>query len=142
MWLCGQTAGYVTHSRAFEFDLGSGATAAPPSPNRRHLIEVCFRSAADIYDEVSPGIRALGLDTECLGGGRIEHFPDAKKLKVYGHSTVCLVILPSRSSSINTLLVCFVPRSQGFGRADHAESRRVLLTKYTDYTIETSDEGY
>lgn len=31
---------------------------------------------------------------------------------------------------------------QGFGKADHAESRKVLLTKFADYTIETSDEGY
>lgn len=43
---------------------------------------------ADIYDEVSASISALGLDTECQGGGRIEHFPDKKFLKVYGHSTV------------------------------------------------------
>lgn len=43
---------------------------------------------ADIYDEVSEPIRALGLDTECLGGGRIEHHPDKKFLKVFGHSTV------------------------------------------------------
>lgn len=45
-------------------------------------------AAADIYDEVSGSVRALGLDTECLGGGRIEHFPESKLLKVYGHSTV------------------------------------------------------
>lgn len=44
--------------------------------------------AADIYDEVSAPIQALGLDTECLGGGRIEHFPDKKFLKVFGYSTV------------------------------------------------------
>lgn len=48
----------------------------------------CLLISADIYDEVSPGIRALGLDTECLGGGRIEHHPESKLLKVYGHSTV------------------------------------------------------
>lgn len=47
-------------------------------------------TAADIYDEASGSIRALGLDTECLGGGRIEHFPDDKLLKVYGHSTVSI----------------------------------------------------
>ncbi|XP_031625758.1 sex-regulated protein janus-A-like isoform X2 [Contarinia nasturtii] len=72
---------------------------------------------ADIYDEASGSIRALGLDTECLGGGRIEHFPESKLLKVYGHST-------------------------GYGKADHDEARRILLTKYANYQIETSDEGY
>lgn len=45
----------------------------------------------DIYEEASGSISALGLDTECLGGGRIEHFPDKKFLKVYGYSQVCIV---------------------------------------------------
>lgn len=47
-----------------------------------------FYYTADIYDEVTPSIQGLGFDTECLGGGRIEHFPEQKLLKVYGHSTV------------------------------------------------------
>ncbi|XP_055382926.1 sex-regulated protein janus-A-like isoform X2 [Condylostylus longicornis] len=72
---------------------------------------------SDIYDEVSNSVQGLGLDTECLGGGRIEHRPDNKKIKVYGYS-------------------------QGFGKADHSESRNILKTKYTDYEIEISDEGY
>lgn len=37
------------------------------------------------------------------------------------------------------LLKCLL---QGYGKADHAEARRVLLTKYADYEIETNDEGY
>lgn len=49
--------------------------------------------SADIYDEVSGSISGLGLDTECLGGGRIEHFPESKLLKVYGHSTVSSLVL-------------------------------------------------
>lgn len=36
----------------------------------------------------------------------------------------------------------FTFSNQGFGKADHSESRRILLTKYNDYEIETSDEGY
>lgn len=82
-----------------------------------HSLIGFYLITADIYDEVSGSIRALGLDTECLGGGRIEHFPQNKLLKVFGHST-------------------------GYGLADHKESRRILLTKYPDYEIETSDEGY
>jgi len=31
---------------------------------------------------------------------------------------------------------------QGFGKADHAQTKRILSTKYPDYTIETSDDGY
>ncbi|BFF92242.1 sex-regulated protein janus-A [Drosophila madeirensis] len=71
---------------------------------------------ADIYERTQKICKG-GLDTECLGGGRIEHNPEKKYMKVYGHST-------------------------GYGRADHSESKRVLLTKYKDYEIETSDEGY
>lgn len=59
----------------------------------------------------------LGLETECVGGGRIEHRPDLKRIKVYGYS-------------------------QGYGKADHEETRRILLAEYADYDIETSDDGY
>ncbi|XP_001850529.2 sex-regulated protein janus-A isoform X1 [Culex quinquefasciatus] len=71
----------------------------------------------DIYEEVSSSLAGLGLETECLGGGRIEHRPEQKLIKVYGYS-------------------------QGYGKADHQEARRILLTKYADCQIETSDEGY
>lgn len=71
----------------------------------------------DIYEEVSTSISGLGLDTECLGGGRIEHRPADKFIKIYGYS-------------------------QGFGKANHDESRKIVKTKYSDYEIEISDEGY
>lgn len=48
-----------------------------------------FLFAADIYDEVSRSLQPLGLDTECLGGGRIAHDPNGKpQIKVYGYSQV------------------------------------------------------
>lgn len=47
---------------------------------------------ADIYEEVSMSIRPLGLDCECLGGGRIEHKPNEKRIKVYGYSQVRIFI--------------------------------------------------
>ncbi|XP_039970951.1 sex-regulated protein janus-A-like isoform X2 [Bactrocera tryoni] len=72
---------------------------------------------SDIYDRASESCKGLGLETECLGGGRIEHSPNLKLIKVYGYS-------------------------QGFGKADHAETRRILLNKYPLYSIEISDEGY
>lgn len=71
----------------------------------------------DIYEEVSGSVAGLGLETECLGGGRIEHQPTQKFIKIYGYS-------------------------QGFGKADHEESRRIVKTQYADYKIEISDEGY
>lgn len=60
---------------------------------------------ADIYDEVCGSIRALGLDTECLGGGRIEHSPEQKHLKVFGHSTVSM-------HTLTTMLFMIVERNQ------------------------------
>lgn len=44
---------------------------------------------ADIVEKLEEKtLKPLGLAAKCLGGGRIEHYPDAKLLKVYGHSTV------------------------------------------------------
>ena len=59
----------------------------------------------------------LGLDAQCLGGGRIEHRPQDKYLKVYGYSV-------------------------GFGKADHTKAVDLLKEVYPNYNIEWSDEGY
>ncbi|KAI5706550.1 hypothetical protein M8J76_012085 [Diaphorina citri] len=71
----------------------------------------------DIYDAFVAGLTNKNLDSECVGGGRIKHYPDEKKILVYGYS-------------------------QGFGKADHSITKQVLAEKYTDYTIDWSDEGY
>lgn len=45
--------------------------------------------SADIFDEVDGQIKKLtGLEANCVGGGRIEHHPDEKIIKVYGYSQV------------------------------------------------------
>lgn len=49
----------------------------------------CF--SADIYEQFTDMLKVLKLDAECLGGGRIEHHPGVKKIKVYGYSQVCLM---------------------------------------------------
>ena len=50
---------------------------------------VCLFLEADIYDKVSEELEKDGhLDCECLGGGRIKHDPEAKKIHVYGYSMV------------------------------------------------------
>nr|XP_024219615.1 sex-regulated protein janus-A-like [Halyomorpha halys] len=72
---------------------------------------------ADIYDETVQKLNALELDSECIGGGRIQHDPLEKKIKVYGYS-------------------------QGFGKADHEVSVEILKEVYGDYEITWSDEGY
>ncbi|XP_043527794.1 sex-regulated protein janus-A-like [Frieseomelitta varia] len=77
-----------------------------------------FSVSADIFDEVGDQIKSIpGLRAKCLGGGRIEHDPDEKTIKVYGYS-------------------------QGFGKADHEVSVSLLRTQYPDYTITFSDDGY
>lgn len=45
--------------------------------------------AGDIYDKVSEELEKGGvLDCECVGGGRIQHDAQAKKIRVYGYSVV------------------------------------------------------
>ncbi|XP_011302384.1 14 kDa phosphohistidine phosphatase isoform X2 [Fopius arisanus] len=74
---------------------------------------------ADIYDEIGNELAKYrpGVDTECVGGGRINHNAEEKIIKVYGYS-------------------------QGFGKADHEVSVRLLKKMYPDYDITCSDEGY
>lgn len=72
---------------------------------------------ADIYDETVQRLTHLRLDSECIGGGRIRHEPQQKKIKVYGYS-------------------------QGFGKADHEISVAILKEVYPDYEITWTDEGY
>lgn len=94
----------------------------PPSP----ILTTCYppnryTSAeyhSDVYDRVTPNIEALGLDCECVGGGRICHKPEEKSIKVYGYS-------------------------QGYGKADHSITVGLLKKKYPDYTsITFSNDGY
>nr|XP_033773025.1 14 kDa phosphohistidine phosphatase-like [Geotrypetes seraphini] len=72
---------------------------------------------ADIYDKVAAEIEKQGYDCECLGGGRIMHKSQEKKIHVYGYSV-------------------------GFGRANHFVSTEKLKKKYPNYTITWADEGY
>lgn len=72
---------------------------------------------ADIYDAFVASLTNKNLDTECIGGGRIKHYPEEKKILVYGYS-------------------------QGFGKADHAITKEILSKKYSNYSIDWSDEGY
>ncbi|XP_069039505.1 14 kDa phosphohistidine phosphatase isoform X2 [Lepisosteus oculatus] len=73
---------------------------------------------ADIYDRVSEEIeRRGGLDCECVGGGRIRHDSQAKRLHVYGYS-------------------------MGFGRANHSVATEKLKARYPDYEVTWANEGY
>uniref|UniRef100_A0A023F860 Sex-regulated protein janus-A n=1 Tax=Triatoma infestans TaxID=30076 RepID=A0A023F860_TRIIF len=72
---------------------------------------------ADIYDETVQKLTKLKLDTECVGGGRIQHSPQDKCIKVYGYS-------------------------QGFGKADHELTASLLKIAYPEYNVTWSDDGY
>lgn len=122
----------------------TGVSSLIGKEETRHFVRGYARCEyhADIYDPFEEKIRGQGLDAQCLGGGRIVHKvthglnlftllagchfnaisrvhfqPDEKYLKVYGYS-------------------------MGFGKANHERSVEILKTKYPDYKIEWSDEGY
>lgn len=63
-----------------------------PTQHVRIIIIIYIFNLADIYERASTSCQGLGLDTECLGGGRIDHNPEAKRIKVYGYSQVYPVI--------------------------------------------------
>ena len=73
-----------------------------------------FYVAADIYDDVYERVQKKGLDTECVGGGRIIHKPETKTLTVFGYSQVhnslmnrtriiCMITSPVSSSPMSPL---------------------------------------
>ncbi|KAM9840952.1 14 kDa phosphohistidine phosphatase [Aulostomus maculatus] len=73
---------------------------------------------ADIYEKVSEELEKDGhLECECIGGGRIKHDAQAKKIHVYGYS-------------------------MGYGRAEHAVSTEKLKAQYPDYEVTWDNEGY
>ncbi|XP_023263743.1 14 kDa phosphohistidine phosphatase-like [Seriola lalandi dorsalis] len=68
-----------------------------------------------IFEKVSPAMEALGMECKCLGGGKIEHKSQDKKLRVFGESTA-------------------------FGKADHSVSVEKLKSAYSNYEITWSDD--
>ena len=91
---------------------------------------------ADVYDKTESEVTSVGLDCECLGGGRIEHRPGEKYIKVTSHTH-----LPALTDTFHGSLQVY-GYSMGFGKANHERSVEILKTKYKDYKIEWSDEGY
>uniref|UniRef100_A0A0B6ZBJ3 Uncharacterized protein n=2 Tax=Arion vulgaris TaxID=1028688 RepID=A0A0B6ZBJ3_9EUPU len=86
----------------------------------KHIVRGTAKAAfhADIYDRVSELIEEKGLDCEILGGGRIDHEPSKKSIKIYGYS-------------------------QQFGQADHTITHSILLRAFKEYDqITWSNEGY
>ncbi|XP_010350442.1 14 kDa phosphohistidine phosphatase [Saimiri boliviensis] len=72
---------------------------------------------ADIYDKVSGDMQKQGCDCECLGGGRISHQSQDKKIHVYGYS-------------------------MAYGPAQHSISTEKIKVKYPDYEVTWANDGY
>ncbi|XP_068695019.1 14 kDa phosphohistidine phosphatase-like isoform X2 [Montipora foliosa] len=73
---------------------------------------------ADIYDGIEEEIRQMGLKSDCVGGGRIQHDNAESKIFVYGYS-------------------------MGYGQADHSITVEKLKKAYPHYaSITFSNEGY
>ena len=49
---------------------------------------MCVGLPADIYDKVQEELSIAGMETECLGGGRILHDTSKKTIHVFGYSQV------------------------------------------------------
>ncbi|XP_054646904.1 14 kDa phosphohistidine phosphatase [Dunckerocampus dactyliophorus] len=69
-----------------------------------------------IFEKVEPAMKALGMECQCLGGGKIEHNSQGKKIRVFGESTA-------------------------FGKADHSVSAEKLKSAFGDYEITWTDDG-
>ncbi|NP_001405736.1 14 kDa phosphohistidine phosphatase isoform 1 [Mus musculus] len=95
---------------ALEFSVG-------PTRAARAYPEATLPTPADIYDKVSGELQRNGYDCECLGGGRISHQSQDRKIHVYGYS-------------------------MGYGRAQHSVSTEKIKAKYPDYEVTWADDGY
>ncbi|XP_008562658.1 PREDICTED: 14 kDa phosphohistidine phosphatase isoform X1 [Galeopterus variegatus] len=93
-----------------------GGHPRPPRAARAHS-EAAFPSPADIYDKVSGEMQKKGYACECLGGGRISHQSQDRKIHVYGYS-------------------------MGYGRAQHSVSTEKIKVKYPNYEVTWADDGY
>ena len=112
----------VIDDGTFKYVLIEAYATDPDQPDEEHsklLVRGNLRAEyhADVYDVEEEFLRDKGLDCQCLGGGRIFHDKSKKYIKVYGYSV-------------------------GFGRADHTKTVEVLKSKYPDYEIEWSNDGY
>lgn len=71
----------LTPYPALKFSVG-------PTRATRAYPEATLPTSADIYDKVSGELQKNGYDCECLGGGRISHQSQDRKIHVYGYSMV------------------------------------------------------
>ncbi|XP_021269312.1 14 kDa phosphohistidine phosphatase isoform X3 [Numida meleagris] len=96
-----------------------------------------FKAAAELEPQ--------GFDCECLGGGRISHQRQEKKIHVYGYSVVSGAAVPRKQPPGEPCVRhcgVEVPSCEGFGRANHSVTTQKLKAKYPDYEITWADEGY
>ncbi|KAL4826747.1 hypothetical protein H8958_009282 [Nasalis larvatus] len=90
-----------------------------PAAESKEIVRGCNWTEyhADIYDKASGDMQKQGCDCECLGGGRISHQSQDKKIHVYGYS-------------------------MAYGPAQHAISTEKIKAKYPDYEVTWAKDGY
>ncbi|XP_039575835.1 14 kDa phosphohistidine phosphatase isoform X1 [Passer montanus] len=54
---------------------------------------------ADLFERTAEELAPLGLSCECLGGGRLSHRPQERKIHVYGYSVVSGGGAPTRDAA-------------------------------------------
>ena len=87
--------------------------------NTRYLVRGDIRVGYHVYcaQPTIDELRSRSLFAKVLGGGRMEHYPKQKLLKIYGYS-------------------------HSFGMEDKAITAAVCQRTFPQYTITTSTEGY
>lgn len=67
-------------------------------------------SCADhIFEKVNPEMEKLGYECKCLGGGKIDHNSEDKKIRVFGLSTVSAsLVFLQILSSLMFWDICFI----------------------------------
>lgn len=92
----------------------------PETKEKKHIVRG-YKDCpyhVDILEKVEQDILKVKCRANCVGGGRILHKPEVKAIFIFGYS-------------------------QGFGRADHTITQKLVQSKYPDYTDVTwSNEGY
>lgn len=94
---------------------------APQTPDGTEPSKIIVRGNkrgpyhADIYDETVKVLTELKLDSECIGGGKIQHNSAEKKINIFGSS-------------------------QGFGKADHQVAAQILQEVFPGYEITCNDD--
>uniref|UniRef100_A0A8C5QR96 14 kDa phosphohistidine phosphatase n=1 Tax=Leptobrachium leishanense TaxID=445787 RepID=A0A8C5QR96_9ANUR len=75
----------------------------------------CAEFHNHIFEKINPELEAAGFECSVLGGGKLEHNSNDKKIRVFGESTV-------------------------YGKADHSITAEKLKKAFSDYVVIWTDD--